>query len=36
VTLRGRPPGFRRGGRGVSMTSTIVRNPFVCTGFSAA
>jgi hypothetical protein len=33
ATLRGRPPRFRRG---VSITSTIVRNPFARTGFSAA
>jgi hypothetical protein len=36
VTLRGRPPGFRRGGCAVSITSTIARNPLACTGFSAA
>jgi hypothetical protein len=33
VTLRGRPPRFRRGDRGVSMTSTILRNLFARTGF---
>jgi hypothetical protein len=33
VTLRGRPPRFRRG---VSITSTIDRKPFACSDFSAA
>jgi hypothetical protein len=36
VTLRGRPPRFRRGGCAVFITSTIARNPFARTGFSAA
>jgi hypothetical protein len=36
ATLRGRPPRLRRGLRGVSMTSTIVRNPLACTDFPAA
>jgi hypothetical protein len=36
VTLRGRPPRFRGGERGVSITSTIGRNPFACTGFRSA
>src|SRR5262245_50798596 len=36
VTLRGRPPRFRRGLREVSITLTIGRNPFACTVFSGA
>ena len=36
VTLRGRPPRFRRGFSGVFIASTITGNPLACTDFSAA